>query len=359
MEQQDVEKTFSEINKLYDIYHDISLRKNEAGFLSNYSIAYKSAREKLIIAVCKLYFKFEYSEDSNDTIHVVTVKNKNNDNYSDVIIDATIKAMDSYEESGSREKGYLFSQFVCLKIKQAKGKEESEKIISLNHGGRTVSDYEAKMIRRVMKKDIELKKFGILDEDKRNEKISLLLTTDSHIVSVESVIRFKNLFKNQTISTEQKSSNGEEYSILDLEKNLNEKNYITPESEIIKSEFNSQINILLSEIDSMKYDKRESEIFTIALLKSFQMEKEEYLNKFSSLDGFNLPIYSLLSHHKCIETIILDSFFNDPNYKLPTQNFIEKKYGLKDKYGGKLLQRFREAIAANKTVRDYFYDFIK
>ena len=359
MKQQDVEKIFAEINKLYDEYHDISLRKNDTDFSFRYSAAYKSAREKLIISVCKLYFKFEYREDSNDKTHVVTVKNKNNDNYSDVILEATINAMDSYEESGGKEKGILFSQFVCLKIKQTKGKEKSKTIISSNHGGRTVSDYESNMVRRVMKKDAELEKFGIFDENKRNEKIALLLSTDTHIISIESVIHFKKLSKNQTIGTEQASPHGDEYSILDIEKNLNEKNYITPESEMIKRELSCQLNILLSEIDSMKYDTKESEIFTIALLKAFQLEKEEYIKKFGSLEKFNFSIYSLLSRHKCIESIILDSFFNDPNYKLPTQNDIENKYGLSEKYGGKLLQRFRETIAANKKVRDYFYDFIK
>ena len=31
---------------------------------------------------------------------------------------------------------------------------------------------------------------------------------------------------------------------------------------------------------------------------------------------------------------------------------------VKDKYAGKLLQRFRESIVENGAVKDYFYDFI-
>lgn len=265
--------------------------------------------------------------------------------------------MDTYTDNG-----YSFSQYVCMKINSAKGKEQSRKIASYNHGGSSISEYEAQQIRRVMKKDKELLKFGIYDENKRNEKLSRLLSTDSHPMSVESIVHFKQLGSCQTTGIEGKNSDGELYSVIDQEKNLTEKHFVTPESEALRAEFKAQINKLFLEIDKIyreKNDKRESEILTISLLKPFQIQKEEFNKNSNSLKTFNLDLYILLSQYGCIDKSILQSFFEDPDYILPTQSDIEKKYRLKDKYTGKLLQRFRESIAENGAVKDYFYDFIK
>ena len=120
--------------------------------------------------------------------------------------------MDTYTDNG-----YSFSQYVCMKINSAKGKEQSRKIASYNHGGSSISEYEAQQIRRVMKKDKELLKFGIYDENKRNEKLSRLLSTDSHPMSVESIVHFKQLGSCQTTDIEGKNSDGELYSVIDQE----------------------------------------------------------------------------------------------------------------------------------------------
>lgn len=361
MKQQDAEKIFAEINKLYEQYHEVSLKKNDADFSSNYSVAYKSARDKLIIAVCKLYFKFEHSEGSNEKIQAVTVRNKNDDNYSDIVLETTIIAMDSYEESGSKEKGCFFSQFVCLKINQAKGKEQSKKIISSNQGGRTVSDYESNMIRRVMKKDAELEKFGIFDENKRNEKIALLLTTDSHNVSVEMVIRFKQLAKNQTMRTEQESTNGDNYSVLDLEKNLQEKNFITPESEFLENELREQLPLLLNEMECIfneKADKKVADLLAVSLLDCFEPMKKTYIQSGNQIKDFYPFVYELLSRYCCLEQSIVRRFFTEPDYSLPTQKDIIDKYGLGKSAASKILSRFREKLKHTENVEKYFSDFL-
>ena len=357
METQESNKIFSDIDNLYAKYLEVSLKKDDAAFKEKYAVALKSVRDKLIIAVCKLYFKFENEVGSSKNISPVTARNKNNDNYSDIVVIETINAMDTYTDNG-----YSFSQYVCMKINSAKGKEQSRKIPSYNHGGSSISEYEAQQIRRVMKKDKELLKFGIYDENKRNEKLSRLLSTDSHPMSVEPIVHFKQLGSCQTTGIEGKNSDGELYSVIDQEKNLTEKHFVTPESEALRAEFKAQINKLFLEIDkiySEKNDKRESEILTISLLKPFQIQKDEFNKNSNSLKTFNLDLYILLSQYGCIDKSILQSFFEDPDYILPTQSDIEKKYGLKDKYAGKLLQRFRESIAENGAVKDYFYDFIK
>lgn len=357
METQESNKIFSDIDNLYAKYLEVSLKKDDAAFKEKYAVALKSVRDKLIIAVCKLYFKFENKVGSSKNISPVTARNKNNDNYSDIVVIETINAMDTYTDNG-----YSFSQYVCMKINSAKGKEQSRKIASYNHGGSSISEYEAQQIRQVMKKDKELLKFGIYDENKRNEKLSRLLSTDFHPMSVESIVHFKQLGSCQTTGIEGKNSDGELYSVIDQEKNLTEKHFVTPESEALRAEFKAQINKLFLEIDKIyreKNDKRESEILTISLLKPFQIQKEEFNKNSNSLKTFNLDLYILLSQYGCIDKSILQSFFEDPDYILPTQSDIEKKYGLKDKYTGKLLQRFRESIAENGAVKDYFYDFIK
>ena len=193
METQESNKIFSDIDNLYAKYLEVSLKKDDAAFKEKYAVALKSVRDKLIIAVCKLYFKFENKVGSSKNISPVTARNKNNDNYSDIVVIETINAMDTYTDNG-----YSFSQYVCMKINSAKGKEQSRKIASYNHGGSSISEYEAQQIRRVMKKDKELLKFGIYDENKRNEKLSRLLSTDSHPMSVESIVHFKQLGSCQT-----------------------------------------------------------------------------------------------------------------------------------------------------------------
>ena len=331
METQESNKIFSDIDNLYAKYLEVSLKKDDAAFKEKYAVALKSVRDKLIIAVCKLYFKFENEVGSSKNISPVTARNKNNDNYSDIVVIETINAMDTYTDNG-----YSFSQYVCMKINSAKGKEQSRKIASYNHGGSSISEYEAQQIRRVMKKDKELLKFGIYDENKRNEKLSRLLSTDSHPMSVESIVHFKQLGSCQTTGIEGKNSDGELYSVIDQEKNLTEKHFVTPESEALRAEFKAQINKLFLEIDkiySEKNDKRESEILTISLLKPFQIQKDEFNKNSNSLKTFNLDLYILLSQYGCIDKSILQSFFEDPDYILPTQSDIEKKYGFNSQTG--------------------------
>lgn len=357
METQESNKIFSDIDDLYVRYLEVSLKKDDVDFKEKYAVALKLARDKLIIAVCRLYFEFENKVDSNKNILPVTSKNINNDNYSDIVVIETINAMDTYTENG-----YSFSQYVCMKINQARGKERSKRIASSNNGGSPISEYEAQQIRRVMKKDKELLKFGIYDDNKRNEKLAKLLSTESHPMTVDSIIHFKQLGKSRTSSIEMNNSDGETYSVIDQDKNLTDKNFITPESDLLKKEFDIQINKLFLEIDNIyveKYDIKESEILTISLLKSFQTQKDDFVKESNSLKDFYPDIYLLLSKYKCIDKTILNSFFEVPSYVLPTQHEIEEKYGLKEKYAGKLLQRFREAIAGNKNIEEYFFDYIK
>lgn len=362
MEKQEGNKIFSDIDKLYSEYYEVFLKKNDADFKEKYAIAYKSARDKLIIAVCKLYFKFEHKEGSCKNIPPVTKRNKNNDNYSDIVLLETVKAMDEYQDSDSRKKGYSFSNYVCMKINYAKGKEYSKNIASSNQGGSEISDYEAAQIRRVLKKDKELIKFGIYDENKRNEKIAMLLSTNSYAMTVEAVIRFKQLGTCQTTEIEVETSEGKTYSVIDSEKNRTEKNHITPESEYLKNEQSVYLEKLFCEIDDIyakKNDVRESEIFTVALLKPFQVEKKNYVQENGSLQDFYPDIYAILAKYNCIDKAILRPFFEECDYCLPTQEEIEKKYGLNKKYAGTLLMRFRESFSGSKNIKEYFYDYLK
>jgi AAA15 family ATPase/GTPase len=211
-------------------------------------------------------------------------------------------------------------------------------------------------------KDKELIKFGIYDENKRNEKIAMLLSTNSYAMTVEAVIRFKQLGTCQTTEIEVETSEGKTYSVIDSEKNLTEKNHITPESEYLKNEQSVYLEKLFCEIDDIyakKNDVRESEIFTVALLKPFQVEKKNYVQENGSLQDFYPDIYAILAKYNCIDKAILRPFFEECDYCLPTQEEIEKKYGLNKKYAGTLLMRFRESFSGSKNIKEYFYDYLK
>lgn len=351
MNQGKYDNYFSKINELYSQYVDVASKKNDADFDKKWAYAYKTIREKIILAVCKVYFEYEIKKDSDKSNKTIIYQDINDDNYSDIVVEEIINALDSYESSSSKEKGYQFSYFVCINIRQEIGKERSKAYVSVNHGGTEVSDYEATMTRRILKKDKELQKMGIYDEEKRNQKLAVLLD-----IGIETVQKYIALGKNQTTSTELEKD-GRTYSKLDLENNLQERNFITPESEYIVNEMKEQIPLMLNEMESIflkKPDVKTAELLAISILEYFEPYRKNYIMSGYPLSGFCPILRELISKYSCIDSKITTSFFTDPDYVLPTRKDITDKYGLDKSAATQILTRFREKLKDKENIKKYF-----
>ena len=353
MQQEKYDGYFSKINELYSQYLEVVSKKETSDFNEKWKSAYKIIREKLIIAVCKVYFDFEIKENTESP--AVDKNNRYDDNYSDIVLEETINALESYENSSSKANGYQFSYYVCTNIRQELGKARSKTFISVNHGGACISDYEAEMTRKVIKKDKELQKLGIKDENKRNQKLEVLLD-----IGIETVQKYKSLSKCQTSSTEQEKD-GKTYSVLDLESNLQEKNFITPESEFLKKELEEQLPILLDEMDEIfnkKADDKVSELLTVSLLDSFVSLKKAHIQDRNQMTDFYPFLFNMLSEYDCFNKEIIKNFFTDMDYILPTQKDITDKYGFDKSAASKILSRFRGKLKDNEKVKKYFSEFL-
>lgn len=355
MSQLTTNKIFLQINELYSKYHELTLKRSEVEFNQKYDSAYKAIREKIIIAICKIYFKFWEKDNPTYTLSDINTRNLYEDNYSDIIVEEITKSLDSYENSISKKNGYNFSSYTCLNIKNAVGKARSKSYISVNHGGITVSDYEASMVRKVLKADKELQKLGFTNDDHRNRKLTKLLN-----IGIETVQKYKYLSKYQTRSI-QKNNKDSTFSILDLETNLCEEIYQNPESAFFLKEIKLQIPVLLNVMETIytkKRDKKISELLAIMVLDNFSVLKKNHIQNGFKMDDFYPSLYKLFSKYTCFDSNIVRNFFLNPNYILPTQKDIADKYGIEKSAATKILIRFRNKLKENENVKNYFSDFI-
>ena len=357
MVQQDYGREFDKINELYAQYAELAAKQDADDFEKEWKNAYKTIREKLIISVCKIYFKFENTEGSCEKISPITNANKNDDNFSDVVVEEIINSMETYDVSVNEKNSYPFSKFVCTNVSHARGKALSKKIASDNHGGSCISEYEASMIRKISKKDKDLERFGTFDESKRNIVISKMLE-----ISVDLVIKYKNLAKNNTTETDRTNSEGETFSVFDVEQNdQTEKQNITPETILIENFDRENFPIFMKEIDkiySKKRDEKLSLILTVMFLKPYESRKSEHISFERALSEFYPEVFELLKDYDFISKDILNSFFEDISYELPSQQMIADKFNVDKSAITQIIKRFRKNLASNKKLLDAFEDFL-
>lgn len=354
MFHQNLERNFDKINELYSQYSELVLKQQDSDFQEKWKSAFEAIKDKIVIEVCRIYFKFENLGSKEAP---VTQENKNDDNYSDVVVEEILHSLSSYEESAVNKENFPFSIFVCTNVKRAVGKAKSKAIASSNQGGSEISDYEALMIRKIIKTDKQLKKFGLREESSRIKEIANLLN-----IGIDTAKKYLELGKCKTLVEEQESKSGEKYSVLDLEKNLTQRNFITPESELLSLELKEKLTELLQEMEKIyqkKKDSKLSEILAITILNPFKAEKTNFINNNFPLANFYFEIYNLLKEFKCIDRNILKSFFEIPDYVLPSYQKIADKYGIDKSAVNKILERFRGKLALNKKLSGYFEEFIK
>ena len=353
--EEENKNDFDRINELYSQYVELSRKINEEDFESKWKVAFKSVKEKIIIDVCKIAFRYfknlnKFPENKTDSI--------DEDNYSDTVVEQALFALDTYELSTYKQNNKSFSSYVWINVIQKTGEERSRKIASKNQGGSAISEHEASMIRKINSEDEKLLKFGIKDETSRNKKIAVILS-----VGIDTVLKYKSLGRSNTISIDQTvNDGGDTFSVLDIKKNLQERNYITPETEYVMEEIKNSLPNILNEITFVyekKKDPKVSEIFTILLLGAFEKQRAEFIENNNSLQAFLPDIYELLNKYNFVEKSVLTSFFHDKSFNLSTQQEIADKYNMDKSAVSKILQRLREKLLTKEEINEIFDDSIK
>ena len=181
-------------------------------------------------------------------------------------------------------------------------------------------------------------------------------------ISVDLVVKYKNLAKNKTTETERTNSEGDTFSVLDVEQNdQTEKQNITPETILIENFTREKFPILMKEIDkiySKKRDEKLSLILTVIFLRPYESRKSEHISFERPLSEFYPEVFELLKDYDFISKEILTSFFGDTSYELPSQLAIAEKFNVDKSAITQIIKRFRKNLAANKEIADCFDEFI-
>ena len=331
----DKSKLFDEINLLYSKYVEIdALNKIDS---ESYSAAFRSAWEKLCVAVYKVYASFERENDNYEV-------------FSDVIVYSLGSGIEKFPDSKSKEAGVPFSKYVCNIIRNNINKEISNQAIAQNNGGCSFSDYDREMVRKVLSAEKKVLKLpGCKDnQDKCNEKIAVLLN-----ISVETVIKYKNLSLCNTCS-DVISSEDDEFYVSD-NKTFSDFFIDLRDSDSLE-ENRIKLSESLKKIENtfaLKPDLFLSKIITIELLNGFKKLRDEYIKEYDPTgeqlsNSFYHNVYDELKKFSFVDKDILNSFFCNPDFKLPKKKEITDNFHVDKSWGSAVVSDFRARIFSEK-----------
>ena len=207
----------------------------------------------------------------------------------------------------------------------------------------------AKTMFKVMNEFKKTEKSNI-EDNQISKKIALLFNITENMVH-----KYKKMGQSNVVPTEIITKEGEEYSVFENEETFLKENQNLIEKELFIKQRTEQIHLILARLEEFykkKCDPKISEILTVTVLKEFESERQVFIED-QNLEKFYSYWVNDLIKYNFIDKNILISFFQDPEYILPTQKMIENKYGLKEKYAGKILQRIRESLSKTEIVKEF------
>ncbi|MCF0242932.1 MAG: hypothetical protein HUK25_09850, partial [Treponema sp.] len=187
MKQKNLDSVFQKINDSYQSLIELNGK-------TNVEVEIKRVRDELVISICKIYFnpQIKYDDISYKT-----------ETYSFEIIEKINECLSKYENSSSKQKGVLFSRYVCNSIHKMLASLKEEDAFKKKSGGQEISRDALSLMNKVKDQDRVFEGFGILDESKRNKKIALTLG-----ISEQKVLEMKRLLTLNAIPDEQTSEDG-------------------------------------------------------------------------------------------------------------------------------------------------------
>ena len=341
--------SFDKINELYSQYLDLKKKTDSNDTNNKFFVAFKIIKEKLIIEIYNRYVNLDEKIIDKKGHDIPKNIYANEDNYSDIIVEEILYSLETYETFVNDKEKYAFSNYVCMRINNSKGKAHSKKISSDNQGGSSITEYEASMIRKIKKAENDFKKIGY-EENLISKKIALLFN-----ISENMVHKYQKMGQSNVVSTEITTKEGKKYSVFEMDETFLKENQNMTEKELFIKQRTEQVHLILSWLEEFykkKSDKKISEILTVTVLKEFESERQVFIED-QNLETFYSYWVNDLIKYNFMDNNILISFFQDPEYILPTQKMIENKYGLKEKYAGKILQRIREALLKTDIVKEF------
>lgn len=340
-------KKFDRVNDLYQKY----LETAQKAANDNYEVALMRLREEIIISVLKIYSDYEklirmVNEEEDKRDKPIYDKTKAESEFYPTIIEEVDRALKEYETSGSPKNCFSFCQHVCMKIKQKKGSEKSNQILSDNTCGMKIPNKAAHKIRRIKKCYDNLEKMHYnLSEDELIGKVA-----EATRYSKKDVKKFLSFTTKKVCSleSEQEGDDG-----LSLKERFSYEDP-SPDQELVEKKEKNKLEVILHLMEKQYAEKKDpflSEALTVNLLMDFNSSRKEHIKKNDSLDTFECDIYVVLNKKSFVAKEILEPYFTDPEYNLPTLGEISKKYGFDESTASQKVKRFREKF--KKELKKY------
>ena len=297
-----LDNDFDKINSLYlDYLKALNSPNNEVLLLQ--------VKEKIVVAFWKTLQKA-----SSITPEMIE--------HTDVLVQKIYYCMDEYSDF---ENPFGFSKYTYTSIKRALGaKADSEEFESKT--GMHITDHENRKRKRIENAYKQFKSFNSQD-------LNAFVEYAVNHLGLEKTEVEEYLFPKQSVSLFAQSKNDDEYCVADQ--------YVDSSKAIDNAEIigaTEQLEKQFNSIDSLWLKQKEdarpllSELLTRELLADFKK------NTVPS------SVITILNKPGFICKEMVEAFFNDLDYQLPTQQEIGEKYGITKSAASVKLKRFIEKL---------------
>lgn len=297
-----LDNDFDKINSLYlDYLKALECPNNEVLLLQ--------IKEKIVVAFWKTLQKA-----SSITSEMIE--------HTDVLVQKIYYCMD---ECKDYENPFCFSKYTYISIKRALGSKVDTEQFEIK-SGMHISDPENRKRKKIENAYKQFKSFN------SNDLNAFIDYATSHLGFEKTDVE-EYLFPKQSVSLFAQSKNDDEYCVAD---HYVDTTKIQDNTEILNSaeQMQTQFKVIDDLWLKQKDDARPvlSELLTRELLADFKK------NTVSD------SVIDILKHPQFVCKQMVESFFSDLNYQLPTQQEIGEKYGITKSAASVKLKRFIEKL---------------
>lgn len=297
-----LDNDFDKINSLYlDYLKALECPDNEVLLLQ--------LKEKIVVAFWKTLQKA-----SSITSEMIE--------HTDILVQKIYYCMDEYADF---ENPFGFSKYTYTSIKRALGAKVDTEQFEIK-SGMHITDPENRKRKKIENAYKQFKTFS------SNDLNAFIEYAVNHLGFGKTEVE-EYLFPKQSVSLFAQSRNDDEYCIADKyvdSSKINDNAEILNSTEQMQTQFKAIDNLWLKQRDDTRPVL--SELLTRELLADFK--------KNSVSDS----VIDILKHPQFVCKQMVESFFSDLNYELPTQQEIGQKYGITKSAASVKLTRFIEKL---------------
>lgn len=337
---------YEKINSLYSEYASLLGQENVETRL-------QTLKNDIVIEVCKVFYLNDkgltYLENSESNAELKHQKKIENQKYSYEIYMKALECIKTFSKtksleplSNDEEKIDNFSGYVISSVNRRLNFLKAQDTIKDKNSGVKISREKILLVRRLKNEDMQLKRLGITNREKREAKLmKLFKLTEEEFKDLMSLALGEATSLDATVSDDEDSKTLGDFQ----ESGLPSAEQLVENKEVLEN----TLNIIQNEWEQMDdTDRVLADALTADILGiMFGSGSVEEGTKHDTITYENLDI---IEKYTFFNQDIVHKFFTDPTYKLPTQSEIGMMHGGMTKGGiSKKLSRFYEKLKAKLT----------